>query len=85
MEKERDAKLLTLGNLTIITQSLNASIRDSDWNTKKEGKNNKPGLSMCANGIFIFSDTLNKSSWNEVEIAERAKWLLKKAICLWDI
>jgi hypothetical protein len=33
--KERDQKLLTLGNLTIITQSLNASMRDADWETKK--------------------------------------------------
>ena len=31
----RDRKLLTLGNLAIITHSLNASIRDADWPTKK--------------------------------------------------
>lgn len=36
--KERDQKLLTLGNLAIITQSLNASMRDADWETKKDGK-----------------------------------------------
>lgn len=34
--KERDQKLLTLGNLAIITQSLNASMRDADWETKKD-------------------------------------------------
>lgn len=39
----RDRKLLTLGNLTIITQALNASIRDSDWATKKNGKGDKGG------------------------------------------
>jgi hypothetical protein len=31
----RNRKLKTLGNLAIITQSLNASIRDSSWPTKK--------------------------------------------------
>ena len=35
----RNRKLLTLGNLTIITQSLNSSIRDADWSIKKIGKN----------------------------------------------
>ncbi|WP_212970942.1 GmrSD restriction endonuclease domain-containing protein [Paenibacillus cineris] len=30
-----------LGNLTIITQAQNASIRDSDWATKKNGKCDK--------------------------------------------
>ena len=36
--EKRDSILLTLGNLAIIPQSLNASIRDSDWSTKKAGK-----------------------------------------------
>ena len=44
LAKQRDSKLLTLGNLAIIPQALNASIRDSDWATKKSGKGiNKPG------------------------------------------
>lgn len=34
----RDKELLTLGNLAIITHSLNGSIRDADWTTKKQGK-----------------------------------------------
>lgn len=40
----RDRKLLTLGNLAIITHSLNASIRDADWPTKKQGKGYKEAL-----------------------------------------
>jgi hypothetical protein len=43
--------ILTLGNLTIITQALNASIRDSDWATKKNGKGDKGGLRKYAEGI----------------------------------
>ena len=34
----RDRKLLTLGNLAIITHSLNASIRDADWDHQEAGK-----------------------------------------------
>lgn len=44
-EKKRDSILLTLGNLAIIPQALNASIRDAAWNVKKIGKGqNKPGF-----------------------------------------
>ncbi|WP_440583129.1 type IIL restriction-modification enzyme MmeI [[Clostridium] scindens] len=35
--KKRDSLLLTLGNLAIIPQALNASIRDAAWNVKKAG------------------------------------------------
>ena len=46
LETKRDSTLLTLGNLTIITQSLNASIRDASWNTKLEGKKSQVGLKV---------------------------------------
>lgn len=45
--------LLTLGNLAIIPQALNASIRDSDWAAKKSGRGvSKPGLDACAKGLI---------------------------------
>ncbi len=83
LAKERDSKLLTLGNLAIITQSLNASIRDSDWTTKKAGKKNKPGLNLCAAGLNTLNDALSKTDWNEAEIDARAHWLYEEAAKLW--
>lgn len=85
LAKERDSMLLTLGNLAIITQSLNASIRDSDWSTKKVGKKNKPGLDLCAIGLNTLSEALGKAEWNEAEIAARAQWLYGQAANLWKI
>lgn len=85
LSKERDSALLTLGNLAIITQSLNASIRDSDWSTKKAGKKNKPGLNLCAAGLVTLNDTLAKSEWNESEISARAEWLYTEAAKLWKL
>ena len=85
LAKERDSKLLTLGNLAIITQSLNASIRDADWTTKKTGKKNKPGLYKCAAGLNTLDDALNKTDWNEAEIEARAEWLFEEALSLWKI
>lgn len=82
--EKRDSILLTLGNLAIIPQSLNASIRDSDWSTKKAGKGReKPGLTLCASGLSTLQDSLTKTDWNESEIQTRALWLYKQAQSLW--
>ena len=82
----RDSTLLTLGNLAIITQSLNASIRDSNWTTKKAGNgDNKPGLDLCAGGIVTMFDVLEKDTWTESDINDRAKWLYDKAKDLWIV
>lgn len=82
---ERDSKLLTLGNLAIIPQSLNASIRDANWTVKKAGKGAKPGLDKCAAGLTTMYDVLNKDSWDEDGITDRAKWLYEKAKELWSV
>ena len=79
----RDRKLLTLGNLAIITHSLNASIRDADWTTKKQGKGYKDGLALCAAGLATMADALEKKTWDESDIAERAEWLADKALEVW--
>ena len=84
-EKERDATLQTLGNLAIITQSLNASIRDGDWTTKLHGKNKSPGLISCSSGLKTMEDVINKDIWDEDQIKKRAKWLYDIAIDLWSI
>ena len=79
----RDRKLLTLGNLAIITHSLNASIRDADWTTKKQGKGYKDGLALCAAGLATMAGALEKESWDEGGIADRAEWLANKALEVW--
>lgn len=86
LARQRDSKLLTLGNLAIIPQSLNASIRDSDWLTKKTGKGaNKPGLNACAAGLSTVYDALLETEWTESKIDTRADWLFEKAKSLWNI
>lgn len=86
LARQRDFMLLTLGNLAIIPQSLNASIRDSSWDAKKARKGvNNPGLSVCAAGLTTMHDALQKDTWNEDEIALRAEWLYEQARSLWDM
>lgn len=85
-EKEyRDFKLKTLGNLAIITQSLNASIRDANWETKKNGSGNKEGLKHYSGGIETLAPYLELDEWNESEIENRARYLYSKAIKIWNI
>lgn len=79
----RNFKLQTLGNLTIITQSLNASIRDSSWDIKKEGSIGNLGLKQYASGIETFSSFLDKREWTESVIEERADFLLNIAVKVW--
>ena len=79
----RNAKLKTLGNLAIITQSLNASIRDSNWQTKVEGRGAKSGLKHYSGGIETLSPYLAIDEWNENEISERADFLLSQAREIW--
>lgn len=81
----RNRKLLTLGNLTIITQSLNSSIRDSDWKTKKEGKGEKGGLIEYASGLETMTKYLANDTWDEEKIEERAKDLYEIAEKAWAI
>lgn len=82
----RDGILLTLGNLAIITQSLNASIRDAPWNVKKVGKGDgKPGLYLCAGGLCTLYDALTTEVWDEKEIETRADWLFEQARKIWRL
>ena len=86
LARERDSKLLTLGNLAIIPQALNASIRDADWMSKRTGKGKaKPGLDACALGLSTMEDVLSETEWNEGKIDRRADWLSQKAQDLWKI
>ena len=82
---QRDITLLTLGNLAIIPQSLNASIRDGNWATKLSGNGNKPGLRECAAGLSTMYDVLQKESWSEEEIVFRAEWLFENAKEVWPL
>jgi hypothetical protein len=83
--KERDNKLLTLGNLAIITQWLNVSIRDADWVIKKEGKDDRGGLRTYSEGMETLSGYLEYDIWDETTISNRANWLFGKACEVWNI
>lgn len=79
----RNRTLLTLGNLAIITSSLNSSIRDSDWETKKNGRADKKGLKHYSAGLETLGAFLDENDWNETTIQNRADFLADKAVSIW--
>jgi hypothetical protein len=80
----RDQKLLTLGNLTIITAALNSSISDAVWDIKKNGDGKSKGFSVYAADLATFSPYLSNQFWDEGAIETRAKDLANLAIAEWQ-
>lgn len=80
---ERDSVINTLGNLAIITQQLNSSIRNATWNKKKNGNGKNAGLIEYASDLFTLKDVINKQEWNEDTIEERAEWIASKVNEIW--
>ena len=73
----------TLGNCTMITQSLNSTISNEQWSVKLEGKNNKGGLRTYANGLLTLDGVLTRDNWNEEAIIERSRKIAQKARLVW--
>lgn len=84
-EEDRDLIILTFGNLAMITNGLNNTIRNYDWSTKLIGKNNKPGLKDFAGGLATIQPYLDLTNWDENAIFNRAEDLAEKAISKWVI
>lgn len=82
-EEDRNSRLKTLGNLTILPIKLNTSISNKAWADKKNGINNKGGLNEYARGLVIMENVLSCTDWNEERIIERANWLYNEASQIW--
>jgi hypothetical protein len=82
-EVERDRLVLKLGNLTLLSASLNSSVRDADWATKKSGFAGHGGLSKYGRGLEIFDDDLDQDSWTDDHIRSRGARLGALALNVW--
>lgn len=82
-EDERNIAVNSLGNMMLLPISLNSSISNSNWETKKNGNGKKKGLIEYASDLEIWNGALQKPEWNEDTISERAEWLAEKANEVW--
>lgn len=74
--RQRNATLQTLGNLTIVTQPLNSSVRNSGWEIKK------PAL-LTASLLPINQQLHSADRWDESAIETRSKELFVRALRVW--
>lgn len=84
-QEDRNKLVKTLGNCTMITQSLNSAISNDQWSVKLEGKNNRGGLKAYASGLLTLDDVLTQEEWNEGKIMERSKKLGEIACGIWKL
>jgi hypothetical protein len=76
LEINRNRLVHTIGNLTLLTNKLNPSVSNSDWNTKKN--------SIKKHSILLLNKHLEDyPSWNEKDIETRAEQLFKLATQIW--
>ncbi len=73
---ERNMKLHTLGNLTLITDMLNISLGNKSFSAKKKE------LELHS-GLFLNRWFVGKASWTEKDIHERGEHLAEQAVSIW--
>jgi uncharacterized protein with ParB-like and HNH nuclease domain len=75
-KSDRNRKIKTLGNLTLVTQPLNSSMKNGPWNQKRE--------SLKAHShLKITTQYTEKPEWDESEIDRRAQDLSGVALDIW--
>jgi hypothetical protein len=75
-KETRDRLLHTLGNLTLVTGSLNSSLSNDAW-AKKVVTLNKYSI------LLLNADLQRESEWNETTIRKRSKELFNLAKIVW--
>ncbi|MCW5962232.1 MAG: DUF262 domain-containing protein [Pyrinomonadaceae bacterium] len=73
---ERNRKIKTLGNLTLVSQNLNSSMKNAAWEVKRVALKN---FSL----LKITREYVEKPEWNEFEIDTRAAELASAALQIW--
>jgi uncharacterized protein with ParB-like and HNH nuclease domain len=73
---DRNKRLLTFGNLTLITKRLNSKLKNDSWNIKKDTLRRYSSLQMT-------TDYLALPNWNETEIKNRSDILFSLAMEIW--
>lgn len=74
--RRRNRIVQTIGNLTILTDSLNPSVSNKAWDDKR------PEL-MKHSLLPINQSLANKTGWSEADIRERGQDLLTRALKIW--
>jgi uncharacterized protein with ParB-like and HNH nuclease domain len=74
----RDEVKNTIGNLTVLTNKLNPSVSNADWDKKRNAIQEHTVLRLNKHLVQTWPD-----EWNEETIAERGAWLADRANHIW--
>lgn len=86
----RDAKVCSIGNMTLLKSKLNKSLQNDPFREKVEGKKGKAGYKNCAS-LSITADDIIKNvydqnlSWDERQIFKREKNLIGDICQIWKL
>lgn len=86
-ENERAKSVYMIGNMTLLTSSLNTSLRNYVYPQKIEGDTRKSGIRKYAD-LLITKEVLNTfdnvdRTWDERKIQERTKLLQSEIVSIW--
>jgi hypothetical protein len=76
-EDLRDAKLLTLGNLSLVKGTLNSAMKNAAWDVKRQMLQSYSTLKQT-------TDFLHIHDWNEMEITNRSNNMFVLASEIWE-
>jgi uncharacterized protein with ParB-like and HNH nuclease domain len=74
---DRSGRILTLGNLTLVTKRLNSSLRNGPWSEKRETLRKFSSLRMT-------TEYLKSEEWSEETIQARGSDLAAEALTIWS-
>jgi hypothetical protein len=83
--RQRDDALRKLGNLSLLSSTLNTSIRDAAWADKKAGRGKGHGLDRFASGLETLAADLAVEVWDEAAIRSRGERLATQATKVWPM
>jgi uncharacterized protein with ParB-like and HNH nuclease domain len=87
-EEMRNSKIYALGNMTLLTRSLNSSIKNKRFEIKINGDSKNDGIRKLSS-LFITTNDIIKpldegnKVWDERNINERTKLLYKEIVSIW--
>lgn len=77
-EIERSEHVHRLGNLTLLTRSLNGSVSNSGWTTKRSN--------LVEHDVFLLNRRFrDATTWDEAGIDERTAWMTEALIATWPV
>lgn len=85
--RARDALVHTLGNLTLVSKTLNPSLSNSAWSGedgKRAGLSQYSSIKMTAE-VIALADHDPKCSWTDELIEERTEQLIDEIIDIWPV